>query len=210
HIAPGADGPTLGYTLIGTLAGLVVVLVVAVTFATDEYRRGPARTVPRPGRVLIAKAVVVGTVAFLAGLAAAGGAVLVGKRILLANRVPVVPVSGLTEARLVIGTAALLAATAVLAFAVGTLVRRAALAVVVAAAVVVLPYVLAAGSLVPAGASRWLLRVTPAAGFAVQRSVPAYPQVVRPDVPLMGYYPMAPWAGFAVLGGYTALALALA
>src|SRR5262249_39835568 len=45
-IAPGADGPTLGYTLIGTLAGLVVVLVVAVTFATDEYRRGPARTVP--------------------------------------------------------------------------------------------------------------------------------------------------------------------
>ena len=37
-IAPGADGPTLGYTLIGTLAGVVVVIVVAVTFATDEYR----------------------------------------------------------------------------------------------------------------------------------------------------------------------------
>ena len=28
--------------------------------------------------------------------------------------------------------------------------------------------------------------------------------------PLVGYYPLAPWAGFAVLCGYTALALGLA
>jgi len=58
--------------------------------------------------------------------------------------------------------------------------------------------------------SQWLLRLTPAAGFAIQQSMLAYPQVIGLYIPLMGYYPLAPWAGFAVLCGYTALALGLA
>src|SRR5262249_28552719 len=145
-IAPGADGPTIGYTLIGTLAGVGVVIIVAVTFVTDEYRRAPVPTTPQPGRMLTAKAVVIGTVAFLAGLAAAVAAVLLGKQILLANRVPILPVSAFTELRLVVGTAALLAVSAVLALAVGSLVRRAVLAAVIASVAIVLPYVLAAAS----------------------------------------------------------------
>jgi ABC-2 family transporter protein len=209
-IAPGADGPTLGCTLIGTLVGVVVVIVVAVSFATDEYRRGSARTALGPGRVLIAKAIVIGTVAFLAGLAAAGAAVLSGNQILLANRVPILPVSAFTELRLVVGTAALLAVSAVMALAVGALFRRPVPAAVIANAVIVLPYVLAAASVVPVGPSKWLLRLTPAAGFAVQQSIPEYAQVTRLFTPLAGYYPVAPWAGFVVLCGYAALALALA
>jgi ABC-type transport system involved in multi-copper enzyme maturation permease subunit len=62
----------------------------------------------------------------------------------------------------------------------------------------------------PAGAARWLLRITPAAGFAIQQSLPQYPQVSNAYTPSSGYYPLAPWAGFAVLCGYAALALGLA
>ena len=54
------------------------------------------------------------------------------------------------------------------------------------------------------------LRLTPAAGFAIQQSIPKYPQVIGLYVPLASFYPLEPWAGFAVLCGYTALALGLA
>ena len=52
-------------------------------------------------------------------------------------------------------------------------------------------------AVLPAGAADWLLRVTPAAGFAIQQYVPAYPQVSNAYTPQHGYYPLAPWAGFA-------------
>jgi uncharacterized membrane protein len=61
----------------------------------------------------------------------------------------------------------------------------------------------------PSGAGGWLLRLTPAAGFAIQQSSPAYSQVASSYLP-PDYYPLAPWAGFAVLCGYAALALGLA
>ena len=61
-----------------------------------------------------------------------------------------------------------------------------------------------------AGAAGWLLRVTPAAAFAVQQTLIQYPQVSNIYTPLSGYYPLAPWAGFAVLCAWAALALALA
>jgi hypothetical protein len=76
--------------------------------------------------------------------------------------------------------------------------------------VIVLPYILGTTGILPAGAAQWLLRVTPAAAFAIQQSVPAYPQVTASYTPAGGYFPLAPWAGFAVLCGYAALALAVA
>ena len=62
----------------------------------------------------------------------------------------------------------------------------------------------------PVGPADWVLRVTPAAAFAVQQSAPQYAQVSSAYTPFNGYYPLAPWAGFAVLCGYAAVALALA
>jgi len=56
---------------------------------------------------------------------------------------------------------------------------------------------------------RRVLRVTPAAAFAIQQSVPAYPQVTAAYTPPI-YFPLSPWAGFGVLCGYAALALGLA
>jgi hypothetical protein len=77
-------------------------------------------------------------------------------------------------------------------------------------ALIVLPYLLATASVLPVTAGQWLLRVTPAAGFAIMQSIPAYPQVLYPYAPADGYFPLAPWAGLAVLLGWVAVALALA
>jgi ABC-type transport system involved in multi-copper enzyme maturation permease subunit len=212
-IGSGAAADT-DHTLIGTFAALIVMIVVAALFVTSEYRRGLIRTTlaasPRRGRVLAAKAVVIGSVAFLVGLVAAAIAVPLGHHIATANGHQVFPVGTATELRMIIGTAALLAVAAVAALAVGTMLRRGAGAVTVLIVAIVLPYILATASLLPLGATQWLLRMTPAAAFAVQQSLIQYPQVAGDYAPTNGYYPLAPWAGFAVLCGYTALALAAA
>jgi ABC-type transport system involved in multi-copper enzyme maturation permease subunit len=160
--------------------------------------------------VLAAKAVVLGSVAFVVGLAAAVVAVAVGARVLRTNGGHLDPVSSFTQVRVVAGTAALLAVAAVLALAVGTVLRRSAAAVTAVIVAVVLPYILAVASVLPAGAARWLLRLTPAAAFAIQQSTPQYPQVSNIYTPANGYFPLAPWAGLAVLCAWAALALGLA
>jgi len=218
-VVPGqAGGQDLTATtfLVGTFAGLIAMIVVATMFITAEYRRGLIRTTlaasPRRGRVLAAKATVIGSVAFLAGLVAAAAALMLGTQ-LARGRVYVFPVSGLTELRMVVGTAALVAVTAVLALAVGTMLRRSAAAVTVAIVAIVLPYLLGVVSVLPAGPADWVLRITPAAAFAVQQAIPQYPQVTAlysPGGSGGGYFPLAPWAGFAVLCGWAALAVALA
>jgi ABC-type transport system involved in multi-copper enzyme maturation permease subunit len=122
----------------------------------------------------------------------------------------VLPVSSLTELRVIAGTAALLAVAAVLALAIGTALRRSAGAVTAVIVVIVLPYILGTAAVLPVSAENWLLRVTPAAAFAVQQSLPAYPQVTGSYTPTNGYFPLAPWAGFAVLCAWAALALGVA
>jgi ABC-type transport system involved in multi-copper enzyme maturation permease subunit len=217
-IAPAVSGAaglgtTITQTLVGTFAGLIMVIVVGTMFITAEYRRGLIRTTlaasPRRGRVLVAKAIVIGTVTYLTGLAAAAVVVTLGQQTLRSNGVYVHPATTLTELRLVAGTAALLAVAAILALAIGALLRRSATAVTAAIVVIVLPYLLAISAL-PAGAAQWLLRITPAAAFALQQSTPQYPQVSNLCTPANGYFPLAPWTGLAVLCGYAALTLGLA
>jgi uncharacterized membrane protein len=70
---------------------------------------------------------------------------------------------------------------------------------------IVLPYILGTAAVLPAGAAEWLLRVTPAAAFAIQQSIPAYPQVIA-EYTSPAYFPLSPWAGSAVLCGYAAAA----
>jgi ABC-type transport system involved in multi-copper enzyme maturation permease subunit len=211
--ASGGTG-TIEEHLIGTFAGLIAVIVVATMFITAEYRRGLIRTTlaasPRRGRVLAAKAVVVGLVTFVMGLITAAIAVPVGAHLSHDQGLYILPVSWLTWVRVVVGTAALLAVGAVLALAVGTILRRSAAAVTAVIVGVVFMYILGVvPGVLPSGAGSWLLRLTPAAGFAIQQSSPVYPQVANSYLP-PDYYPLAPWAGFAVLCGYAALAMGLA
>jgi hypothetical protein len=123
----------------------------------------------------------------------------------------VYPATALTEVRVIAGTAALVAVFAVFAVAVGAIVRHGAGSVAAVIAAIVLPYLLTAGiAVLPAGAADWVLRVTPAAGFAIRQAIPAYPQVAASYTPFSDYFPLAPWAGFAVTCAWAALALALA
>jgi ABC-type transport system involved in multi-copper enzyme maturation permease subunit len=214
HGNEGDPGTTLTDRLLGTFAGLIAVIVVATMFITAEYRRGLIRTTltasPRRGRVLAAKAIVIGSVTFVAGLVAAAAAVIFGTQLAHTRGTYVFPASWATELRVVVGAAALLAAAAVLALALGTILRRSAAAVTIVIVAIVLPYILGIASVLPLGASDWLLRITPAAAFAVQQATPQYPQVTALYSPGSGYFPLAPWAGFAVLCAYAALALGLA
>ncbi|HTT50421.1 MAG TPA: ABC transporter permease subunit [Streptosporangiaceae bacterium] len=212
---PAGGGATIAQTLIGVFAGLIVVAVVGAMFMTAEYRRGLIRVTlaatPRRGRVLAAKAVVIGAVTFAAGLVAAAIVVTLGPRVLRDNGVYVWPVTPLTEVRVIAGTAAVLAAAAVIALAIGAVLRRSAAAVATVIVVIVLPYLLTvAVPILPVGATDWLARVTPAAAFAVQQTLIQYPQVSNVYAPSAGYYPLAPWAGFAVLCGWAAVALGVA
>lgn len=215
-IAPLVAGPGLDpdRSLIGTFAGLIALIVIAALFVTSEYRRGLIDTTltasPRRGWVLAAKSVVIGAATFVTGLAAAAITVPLVRHLLHSNGHYVYPLSTATELRVVFGTAALLALASVGALALATVLRRGAGAVTAVIVVIVLPYILAVASLLPVGAGQWLLRLTPAAAFAVQQTLIHYPQVQGDYVPTNGYYPLSAWAGLGVLAGYTALALAAA
>jgi ABC-type transport system involved in multi-copper enzyme maturation permease subunit len=212
---PSAAGPTSTFEqpLAGLFAGLIAIVVVAAMFFTAEYRRGLIRTTltadPRRGRVLAAKAVVAGGVAFAVGLVAAILAISIGLPRQANEGSYILPVSTITELRVVVGTAAMVALTAVLAVAIGAILRRSAAAVTVAIVAIVLPFLLAV-TVLPAGAGAWLLRLTPAAGFAIEQSIPSYPQVTTVFSPAQGNYPLPPWAGFAVLFGWVVVAVTTA
>ncbi|MGZ2358831.1 DUF1349 domain-containing protein [Streptomyces sp. 372A] len=219
-IAPVVGGPAMGVGfavedfLVGTFAGLIAVIAVSALLITGEYRRGLLRTTmtatPLRGRVLGAKALVAGGVACAVGVVAAAVALPLGASGARGRGFLVLPVTSATEVRVVVGTGLLCAAAAVLALGVGVLLRRGGTAVALVVASLVLPFLLASSGVLPPGASEWLLRVTPAAGFAVQQTLPRYAQVLSVYEPSTGYFPLAPWAGLAVLCGYAALAHGLA
>jgi ABC-type transport system involved in multi-copper enzyme maturation permease subunit len=204
---------TISDHLVAVIFGLIVLTVIGAMFMTTEYRRGMIRVTltasPRRGRVLAAKAVVIGLVSFVLGLAAAAVAVIAGPAISRSRGVYVLPVGWATALEVIVGVGALLAVAAVLAVAVGTILRRSVVAVATAIAVFLLPYLLGETSVVAPGVSEWMFRATPIAAFAVQQSVPAYPQVIGQYGP-PEYFALAPWAGLLVLSGYAAAALAVA
>jgi ABC-type transport system involved in multi-copper enzyme maturation permease subunit len=220
-IAPIIAGPgvdqgidlTLKDYLTGTFAGLIAVAVVATLFMTSEYRRRLIRTTlaasPNRGRVLAAKAIVIGLAAFVVGVAAAAGALLFGQEVghLGSN---LFPTPWPTELRMIVGTGAVIAVIAVFTLAVATMVRRSATTILIVIVAVVIPTVLSVPPGIPPAVTEWLLRVTPAAGFAVQQAVPHYYQVQANYIPSSGFFPLAPWTGFAVLCAWAAVALGAA
>ncbi|WP_030441377.1 hypothetical protein [Actinoplanes subtropicus] len=203
-----------GDLLLGTFLALIVVVVVATLTITTEYRygliRGTLSARPRRGRVLAAKATVLAGVTFAAGLGATVVALPLWLRLIRGLGIFVFPAPPGVLLRAEVGTAAVLAAVAVFALALGTVLRRSATAVTAVVATTVLPYLLALVPFLPPPMAQWLTRFTPVAGLAVQQTLIRYPQVDSVYTPADGYYPLAPWAGFAVLCGYTALALAVA
>ncbi|MGP4028101.1 ABC transporter permease subunit [Actinomadura sp. 3N407] len=187
-------------TLTGVLIGQTAIVALAVLFVTAEYRRGMVRTTfaaaPRRGRVLAAKAVVAGLVSLAAGLAAAFGSMLLAGPLMRSNGLAPPPLWDAAVLRAVLGTAALLGVIAVFGVAAGVIVRRSAPAITVVLLLLLLPQIVATG--LPLSAARWLERLTPSAGFAIQQTVTRFDRAI------------GPWAGFGVLCAYTVVALAAA
>jgi hypothetical protein len=217
-IAPYVAGvDPLGFILKGSLVGLIAVITLGALFITAEYRRGMIRTTfaasPRRGRVLAAKAIVIGSVTFVAGLAGAAVALPIAEHKLRAEHwaSSVYPIWSLTSGhglQIVVGTAGLLAVAAILALSAGAVLRRSAGAITAVVVLLVVPLIL--GAILPQTYADWLLRLTPAAAFGLQQGIQHYSQVSSSCEPYNGCYPLAPWDGFAVLCVWAVLALAVA
>jgi hypothetical protein len=212
-----ADLDPLGTVLKGTAVGLLAVIALGALFITAEYRRGLIRTTfaasPRRGRVLAAKAVVIGSVTFVAGLVGTGVATVIAESKLRSGgwATSVYPVWSLTSGhglQIVAGTAGLLAVAAILAVSAGAVLRRSAGAITAVVGLMIVPVIL--GVILPQTAAVWVLRLTPAAAFALQQGTAQYSQVMHACLPYNGCFPVAPWNGFAVACVWALAALGLA
>jgi hypothetical protein len=204
----------LHVTFFGTLFGLIALIALGAMFVTAEYRRGMIRTTvaasPRRGRILVAKSLVIGVVAFVAGLVGAAIALPIAEHKLYANgwRPPVWPELSLTSGigfRVVLGTAAIAAVAAILGLAAGAIFRRSTGAIMATTGVLVVPVILAV--VLPLTPGTWLLRISPAAAFSLEAGVPRYAQVSTVCAPYHSCFPLSPWHGFAVLCAWAVVAL---
>jgi hypothetical protein len=197
-IGPVGDGAAPGAK---SLTGLVIALIIVIVVAA---RHGaPAAHQPRP--VIAARAAITGAATFLTGLVAVAVVLPMSTAILKSNGVPVQPMPALTTVRLIVGIATVLALCAVLALALGVRVRRGWAAVLIGLSLIALPFAVTTLPLLPDPVAEWLLRLTPAAAFAVQQARVEYPQVIAHYAPSAGYYPLPWWAGLLVLCAYTAI-----
>ncbi|MFY1687342.1 hypothetical protein [Plantactinospora sp. WMMB782] len=192
---------TVEKTLPGLVVGLVVLLVVAARYGARPAVRPLARS------VIAARTAVLAAATFGTGLVAVGVVLPVGTAMLRGNGIAVQPVPALTTARVIVGVAAVLALCAVLTYGLGVLLRRGWAAILLGLSLIALPHAGTALPLLPDPVAEWLLRLTPAAGFAVKQTAEEFPQVVAHYAPSAGYFPLPWWAGLAVLCGYTLLVL---
>lgn len=199
-------------SLFGVVLGQLAVAVVAVLFITSEYKRGMIRTSfaasPRRGRVLAAKAIVIGTATFLVGLVATVTTFLVSQPVLRDSGFapPAYPAVSLADGpvlRAVVGGAALLGLVAVFSLGVGTVLRRGAGAIAAVVMVLMVPVIIEGG--LPLAVAQWLIRSTPTAGLAILQTQPVDParRIVAPDM-------ADPLPGLGVVALYAAASLAIA
>jgi hypothetical protein len=190
------------------LLGLVLALII-VTVVSARFGAGTAReTTARP--TIAARAVVLGAATFLTGVVAVGIVLPVGGAILTGKGLALPPLPVLTTARVVIGLAMVIALSAVLTYGLGVWLRRAWVATLVSLSLIALPYIVTAVPLLPDSFAEWLMRITPAAGFAVQQTAVEFPQVTAHYAPSAGYFPLPWWAGIALLCAYTAVVVRMA
>jgi hypothetical protein len=209
-IGPNApDDDPVQVSLFGILAGVLVLVAVSVLSMTSEFKRDVLRTTfaasPRRGRVLAAKALVVGGTAVSLGLVASIAAFFVAQPVLRDRgwTPPAYPPPSLADGpvlRAVLTTALFVAAIALLSLGVAAIMRHSAAAITTVTVLVLVPFLL--GATLPAEAARWVMQLTPAGGLATQRAKPPTVMLVDPSAMIN------PWSGLAVACLYAAAALA--
>jgi len=181
------------------MAGLPIGLAVLVASAA---RRGSRTAAAEPGSILAARATVLTAVSFLVGLVGVGAAVLVGRAILRSNGFAMPPLPFSTGVHVIVGFALVTALCVTFAYYLGVLLRRGWMAIPAGLLLTAIPYAVATTALLPDEVDRWILRVTPAAAFAVAQIDVEYHQVVAHFAPSNGYFPLPGFAGLLVLCAY--------
>jgi hypothetical protein len=190
----------------GIIVGLLFLIVFAASFAPSEYRRGASGALPQ--RILAAKAIVIGSLAFAAGTIAIALAEVITRHVLAANGINLFPQSGLVTAQVIFGTGLFLGLAAVLVVALGSMLRRRVVTIVAGIVLFIVPGVIV--TILPADPNSWLMRFTPTAAFAIQANLPRSSLVADAYTIMNGYFPMSPWGGLAVLAIYAVAALGAA
>ncbi|GAA1356780.1 ABC transporter permease subunit [Streptomyces beijiangensis] len=184
---------------------LITVVALGVLFMTSEYKTRTIRTTftasPKRGRVLAAKAAILGATVFAVALPTTIAAFLIARPIMTKNgyKPPIFPTTSLTDPttlRAVVGGAAFLAVLAVFCLGVGAMFRRTVPAIVtIFALLIVVPII---SQITSVSVNTWVERATPIAGRALTQTK------------TLTETSIGPWAGFAVLCLYAAAALGAA
>ena len=201
--------PTIASTQFGYSFGLVVIMVMATLAITTEYRFGTIRAtfqaIPNRTATLLAKTTVVAGFAALVGLVAAFGSVAISK---LIQSSADLNINTAFEWRATAGVGLIYAAAAVIAVAVGIMIRHSAGAV---------SLVLIYSQLVES-----LVVLIPKVGDNIQQWMPFYVAnkflTGDPDVtnrlpgegPPASVTPLSPWGAAAYFAGFALVLLVIA
>jgi ABC-2 type transport system permease protein len=197
-----SDNDSVMPSVAGVYVSQIAVVALAVLAITGEYATGMIRTTflatPGRGRVLAAKAVVLGAVTLAVGVAASVASFLVGQPILAGNGFVATPLSDPGALRAVLGSGLYLAVLALFGLGVGAILRRPAGAVSAVLGLLFGPLIVA--MFLPGHLQKLALDYGPmTAGLAVQ--------MTKPTGIIVGTVPVAPWTGFALFCAYTSATL---
>ena len=202
--ASHAHGPEPGFdptarSLSGLYISQLIIAVLGTLVITSEYSTGMIRTslavMPRRGTVFAAKAVVFGSVALVTGLVTSFASFFVGQALMSGHHISTT-LAHPQVLRAVIGGGLFLAACGMLAFGLGMILRHTAGAITAAIGLLFVLSILV--NFLPQSWQDHVNKWVPAiAGSQVWT-------VVRGGNPPM----LSAWAGFAVLCGYAAIAMA--
>ncbi|GAA5146182.1 hypothetical protein GCM10025768_04420 [Microbacterium pseudoresistens] len=193
---PGAPGAAVTDLLNGVTWAQMVLVVLAVVAICSEWSTGMSRVtflaVPTRGRVVVAKALIVGAVSFLVGVMGAAAALAAGA---FAAGIDTMADPALS-ARLLAGSGLSLAALAVFALGIGALVRNLVAGILTVAGILwVLPFAVA---MIPVPEVQKLVAYLPGTAAGA---------LIAPDDPAAA---LTPWGGLAVLAVWMLVALSAA
>ena len=202
HRAAEIRSTAVAISLFGLLIGQLIIAVLGALTITSEYSTGMIRTslatMPRRGTWFAAKGVVFGVVALVTGLVTSFTAFFVGQAILSSQHVNTTIGHHAVLAQ-VIGGGLFLAATGLLSFGIGAILRHSAGAI--ATAIGLMFVVLILSNFLPSPPSGWFGQ----ADF--DKWIPFYAGSHLWQNQMIGVNPFSPWVGYGVFCAYAAAAI---
>jgi hypothetical protein len=201
QVVVGGDDDLVQFGLMGIAFAQIAVVVAGASLITAEFGTGMIRTTltATQGRflVLAAKAIVLSIVVFPIALAASAAGFVVAQSLLRDNgyeppAYPEVSLTDPTAIRAVFGTALLLAAYALIALGIGTILRHSGATIATGVGLLFLP-LLFLGAF-PESFARRIEQFTPLAGMAIQSSGDRMLSAFDGR----GGMPIGPWQGLGV------------